>query len=143
MVWLTFKILMTTNLLNSVWSDFLHWQIFFKRTSFQRFYNQSQRIFMKTRKNIQFVCQKILYLCVKKTFKNFNTFIYDHILHQRRKHFCRYCLQAYFYTWVPENNGKLNADEPYTNKYQKHVACSFGYKLLCVDDKFSKPLSHT
>ena len=25
------------------------------------------------------------------------------------------------------------------NKYQKHVACIYGYKLVCVDDKFSKP----
>ena len=25
------------------------------------------------------------------------------------------------------------------NKYQKHVACICGYKLVCVDDKFSKP----
>ena len=25
-------------------------------------------------------------------------------------------------------------------KYQKHVACSYGYKLICVDDTFSKPL---
>ena len=24
------------------------------------------------------------------------------------------------------------------NKYQKQVACSYGYKLLCVDDKFNK-----
>ena len=24
-------------------------------------------------------------------------------------------------------------------KYKKHVACSYGYKLVCVDDKFSKP----
>ena len=24
------------------------------------------------------------------------------------------------------------------NKYQKHTACSSGYKLVCVDDKFSK-----
>ena len=23
------------------------------------------------------------------------------------------------------------------NKYQKHIACSYGYKLICVDDKFS------
>ena len=29
--------------------------------------------------------------------------------------------------------------EPYPNKYQKHIACSQGYKLVCVDDKFSKP----
>ena len=40
---------------------------------------------------------------------------------------------------VPEDNGKQNPDESYTNKYQKYVACSYGYKLVCVDDKFSKP----
>ena len=40
---------------------------------------------------------------------------------------------------VPENNGKKNPEEFFTNKYQKHIACSYGYKLVCVDDKFSKP----
>ena len=25
----------------------------------------------------------------------------------------------------------------YMNKYQKHVVCSYGYKLVCVDDKLS------
>ena len=40
---------------------------------------------------------------------------------------------------VPEDNEKQNPDESYTNKYQKHVACSYGYKLACVDNKFSKP----
>ena len=40
---------------------------------------------------------------------------------------------------VPEKNGKQNPDESYTNKYQKHIACSYGYKLVCVDDKFWKP----
>ena len=40
---------------------------------------------------------------------------------------------------VSEDNGKQNPNESYTNKYQKHVACSYGYKLVCVDDKFSKP----
>ena len=40
---------------------------------------------------------------------------------------------------VPEDNGKQNPNESYTIKYQKHVACSNGYKLVCVDDKFSKP----
>ena len=39
---------------------------------------------------------------------------------------------------VPEDNGKQNPNESYTNKYQKHVAFSYGYKLVCVDDKFSK-----
>ena len=27
----------------------------------------------------------------------------------------------------------------YMNKYQKHVVCRYGYKLVCVDDKFSQP----
>ena len=40
---------------------------------------------------------------------------------------------------MPENNGKRNPEETYTNKYQKQIACSYGYKLVCVDDKFSKP----
>ena len=40
---------------------------------------------------------------------------------------------------VPEDNGKQNLEECYRNKYQKHFAWSYGYKLVCVDDKFSKP----
>ena len=39
---------------------------------------------------------------------------------------------------VPEDNGKQNPEESHMNKYQKHIACSFGYKLVCVDDQFSK-----
>ena len=39
---------------------------------------------------------------------------------------------------VPENNGKQNPEESYTEKYQKHIACSYGYKLLCIDGKFAK-----
>ena len=40
---------------------------------------------------------------------------------------------------VREDNGNQNPNEYFTNKYQKHVACSYGYKLVCVDNKFSKP----
>ena len=40
---------------------------------------------------------------------------------------------------MSENNGKQNPEESYTNKCQKHIACSCGYKLVCVDDKFDKP----
>ena len=40
---------------------------------------------------------------------------------------------------VPKNKEKQNPEVSYTNKYQKHIACSYGYKLVCVDDKFSKP----
>ena len=123
--------------------------------------------------------------------KDFNILMDDHTLHCGRKHFCRYCLQAFrtaeklkchikncfkingkrtikmpkkseyikfknfgrtikspFMVYadlgsilVPEDNGKQNPNDFYTNKYQKHVACSYGYKsvCVCVDDKFSKP----
>ena len=38
-----------------------------------------------------------------------------------------------------EDNEKENQNDSYTNKYQKYVTCSYGYELVCVDDKFSKP----
>ena len=38
---------------------------------------------------------------------------------------------------VPGDNGKQNPKESYTKKYQKHIACTYGYKLICADDKFS------
>ena len=40
---------------------------------------------------------------------------------------------------MPENNGKKNPEESYTSKCQKHIACSYVCKLVCVDEKFSKP----
>ena len=40
---------------------------------------------------------------------------------------------------VSENNKKQNPNKSYTKKCQKHIACSFGYKLVCVHDAFSKP----
>ena len=40
---------------------------------------------------------------------------------------------------LPEDSGKQNPEKSHMNKYQKHIACSYGYKLVCVDDKFSKP----
>ena len=40
---------------------------------------------------------------------------------------------------MPEDNVKKNPNESCTNKYQKHVACSYDYRLICVDDKFNKP----
>ena len=27
-----------------------------------------------------------------------------------------------------------------TKKYQDHVPCSFAYKVVCIDDRFTKPL---
>ena len=36
------------------------------------------------------------------------------------------------FVFIDKNNGS------YTEKYQDHIPCSFAYKLLCVDNKFSK-----
>ena len=34
---------------------------------------------------------------------------------------------------------KPNNDKSYTEKYQKHTDCSYGYKVVCCD-KYSKPV---
>ena len=39
---------------------------------------------------------------------------------------------------MPKSNGNQNPEESYTNKYQKDIFCSYGYKLVRVDDMFSK-----
>ena len=39
---------------------------------------------------------------------------------------------------VPKDNLNQNPEKSFTSKYQKYVACSYGYKSVCVDDKFSK-----
>ena len=31
-----------------------------------------------------------------------------------------------------------NINISYTEKYQEHIRCSFAYKVVCIDDKFSK-----
>ena len=50
-------------------------------------------------------------------------------------------IYAYFeIILVPDDNEKQFPNESYTNKYQKHVASTYGCKLLvCFDHKFSKP----
>ena len=61
--------------------------------------------------------------------------MYDHTLHQ--------LIYADFESiLVPGYNGKQNPCKSYTNKYQKHVPCHYGYKLVCTNDKFSKPKSY-
>ena len=99
--------------------------------------------------------------------KDLNTFTHFHTLHRGRKHFCWYTAEnlkshvndcfkingkqvikmpkASFMIYVdfesillPENNGKQNPGESYKKKYQKHVACSYGYELVSIDYKSSK-----
>ena len=38
------------------------------------------------------------------------------------------------------HTNKKGNDTLYTEKYQKYVCCSFAYKVVCVDDKFSKSI---
>ena len=45
----------------------------------------------KSKKQKRGESQKALYVLIK----DFNAFMYDHTLHRGRKHFCRYCLQAF------------------------------------------------
>ena len=39
---------------------------------------------------------------------------------------------------VQSNNNDNKA--PYTKTYHEHVPCSFTYKVVCIDNKFSKPV---
>ena len=40
---------------------------------------------------------------------------------------------------MSEDNEKQSPKESDTNKYQKYIACSYGFKLVRVVDTFSKP----
>ena len=44
---------------------------------------------------------------------------------------------------VPRDNGKQNTNESYTNNYQKHVACSYGYNTYLLMINLIRFLSHT
>ena len=42
---------------------------------------------------------------------------------------------------VKSNDKDNNAS--YTEKYQDHIPCSFAYKVICIDDRFSMPIVFT
>ena len=31
-------------------------------------------------------------------------------------------------------------ERSYSKKYHNHISCSFAYKIVCIDDRFSKPI---
>ena len=35
---------------------------------------------------------------------------------------------------------EYSSNSSYTRKYQDHITCSFAYKIVCVDNKFSKKI---
>ena len=53
--------------------------------------------------------------------------------------FTKYCLQI-----ITDSECNLKSVESYhgsySTKYQYHIPCSFAYKLVCVDDEFSKSI---
>ena len=44
---------------------------------------------------------------------------------------------------MPEDNGKQNRNESLYKHISKTYGCRYGYQLVCVDEKFSKPFKHT
>ena len=124
--------------------------------------------------------------------KDFNKFMYDITKHEKRKHFCMYCLQHFTSERVlnnhkenciqvngtqaikmPDKNNNIlkfnnahrqlpvpfviyvdfeaitekihgcqpNDDKSYTEAYQRHTDCGYGYKVVCCyDDKYTKPV---
>ena len=38
---------------------------------------------------------------------------------------------------ISKNNKKQKPKESYSNRYQKHFACIFDYKLICADNLVS------
>ena len=45
---------------------------------------------------------------------------------------------VFFFLLIPEDNGKQNPKEFYTNKHQKTCSLQLCYKLVCGDNKVSK-----
>ena len=44
------------------------------------------------------------------------------------------------YAYFECNLKKVKCNEgSYTEKYQDHIPCSFAYKIVCIDDRFTKP----
>ena len=94
-----------------------------------------------------FITEEILKRLMKDCFKiNDNQRIimpkkgeYVKLKHYEKKIKSQFIIYADFESiLVPEDNEKQNPEESYTSKYQKHIGCCYGYKLVCVDGKFSK-----
>ena len=65
--------------------------------------------------------------------KDFSTFMYDHNLHYGKKHFCRCCLQVL----CTEECQKIMESKIQKSLIQTNIK-SYGYKLVYIDDTFSK-----
>ena len=95
-------------------------------------------VYMLQKKYLSVISKTALTLFCKQTIKMPKKGEYVKSKNFKRKIKSPFMIYADFKSiLVPEDNGNQNPNHSYTNKYQKNVACSYGYKLVCVDDKFS------
>ena len=64
--------------------------------------------------------------------KDFNAFMYDHVLHRGRKYFCRYCLQAF------RTVEKLKCHVKYCFKINGKQTIKMPKKMNMLNSKFMK-----
>ena len=86
------------------------------------------------------------------TSKILTDFLFPKTKSKNKEWFCRSCLQCFSSESVlikhKENCWRINFEcnlrdvesyeGSYTKKYQDHIPCSFPYKIVCVDDRFTK-----
>ena len=95
---------------------------------------------LEQQKQWHVILKTVLILIVKKGLRYPNKGEYVRIKNYERIMKSPFMVYVDFQnTLVAEDDGKKNSNKSYTNKYQKHVACSYCYELVCVDHKFSQP----
>ena len=103
------------------------------------------------------------YVCIK----DFNRFMFHKTKNKNKKYFCKSCLECFSSKNVLTKHKEVclsingaqsvrfqkgtiefknyfkqifveSYEVSYSKKYQDHIPCSFVYKFVCVDDKFTK-----
>ena len=101
--------------------------------------------------------------------KDFNRFMFHKTKNKNKKYFCKSCLECFSSKNVLTKHKEVclsingaqsvrfqkgtiefknyfkqifveSYEGSYSKKYQDHIPCSFAYKFVCVDDKFTKPI---
>ena len=78
--------------------------------------------------------------------KDFNRLMFNKTKHKGKKCFCKTCLQCFkiyadFKCTFKNVDSSINNNEiSYIKKYQDHLSYSFAYKVVCVDNRFSKKI---
>ena len=59
---------------------------------------------------------------------------------ESKNHFKKLAIPFKVYVNTAYNFNDIDKKTSYTEKYQIHISSSFAYKVVCIDDKFSKPV---